>query len=79
MICALEIQPRFNLGVKELKSRGSCHGVTHGWWESFQKRHPELTMQTAAPSAQAQSKAMDIEMLAHYFDLLEKDNYIKQS
>ena len=32
-----------------LKSRGSYHQVTHGWWNSLLRQHPELTMHTAAP------------------------------
>ncbi len=55
-----------------LDSRGVKHTVTHGWWDSFQRRHPELTLRTPAPLSQVRSKASDPEMLGRYFDLLEE-------
>ena len=45
--------------------------VTHGWWESFQRRHPDLVLRSPAPLSLVRSKATDPEMLGRYFDLLE--------
>ena len=55
-----------------LESRGIQRSVTNGWWESFRRRHPGLTLRTAVPLLLARAKATDPEMLARYFDLLEK-------
>ena len=55
-----------------LDSRNKQVIVTNGWWESFQRRHPKLTLRTPAPLSQVRSKATDPEMLARYFDLLEE-------
>ena len=55
-----------------LESRGIQKSVTNGWWESFRRRHPGLTLRTAVPLSLARAKATDPEMLARYFDLLEK-------
>ncbi len=46
--------------------------MTHGWWDSFQRRHPELVLRSPAPLSQVRSKATDPEMLQRYFDLLEE-------
>ena len=55
-----------------LESRGKHVSVSHGWWASFQRRHPELVLRNPAPLSQARSKATDPEMLGRYFDLLEE-------
>ena len=55
-----------------LESRGIQKSVTNGWWESFRRRHPGLTLRTAVPLSLARTKATDPEILARYFDLLEK-------
>ena len=46
--------------------------MTHGWWDSFQRRHPELVLRTPAPLSRVRSQATDPEMLQCYFDLLEE-------
>jgi hypothetical protein len=51
--------------------------VTHGWWYSFKKRHPHITLRQAEPLAYARAAATNPEIIAKYFDLLEetlKDN-----
>ena len=55
-----------------LESRGKHVSVSHGWWASFQRCHPELVLRNPAPLSQARSKATDPEMLGRYFDLLEE-------
>ena len=40
--------------VQEVVSRkGMIVTVTHGWWESFRRRHTKLTLHTAAPVSYA--------------------------
>ena len=34
-----------------LDLKGMCVRVTSGWWVSFRKRHPELTLRLAEPLA----------------------------
>ncbi len=53
----------------------SCKGidrtVSNGWWESFCRRHPNLTLRAPVPLSQARAVATDPDMLDSYFDLLE--------
>ena len=51
--------------------KGLASNVTHGWWEGFRKRHPKLTLRTAAPMSYARAMASDPETIGNYFDLLE--------
>lgn len=46
--------------------------VTHGWWESFSRRHPELVLRVPAKLSLARAKASDPEVISSYFDMLEK-------
>ena len=39
--------------------KGMVATVTHGWWESFRRRHPKLTLRTAAPMSYARAMASD--------------------
>ncbi len=55
-----------------LDSRGMERTVTNGWWESFCRRHPTLTLHAAIPLSIVRAKATDPEMLSRYFDLLER-------
>ena len=62
-----------------LDCRGIDHTVTHGWWEFFQRRYPDLVLHSPAPLSLVHSKATDPEMLGRYFDLLEAtlmENYL---
>ena len=45
--------------------------VTHGWYESFTKRHSELVLRIPKLSV-ARAKATDPEVISSYFDMLEK-------
>ena len=45
--------------------------ITHGWWDSFCKRNPNLTFRTPAPLSLARATAVDEDALGRYFDLLE--------
>ena len=44
--------------------------VMKGWWASFQKRHPSLTLKQA--KAYARAVANNSKVFHRYFDLLEK-------
>ena len=46
--------------------------MTHGWWESFKRRHPQLTLCTASPLSYARAVASNPEVIRRYFDLLEQ-------
>ena len=48
--------------------RGVDRIVTHGWWESFCRRHAEITLRVTAPLSQARAKATDISVINKYFD-----------
>jgi len=51
--------------------KGLAVTVTHGWWESFRRRHPKLTLRTADLLSYARAMASDPETIGNYFDLLE--------
>ncbi len=46
--------------------------VTTGWWNSFRKRHPKLTLRSASRLAYHRAIAQDPEIFRNYFDLLEE-------
>ena len=53
------------------EQKGTQHLVTEGWWNSFIKRHPDVTLRAPVPLSQARARATDEEVMDHYFDLLE--------
>ena len=55
-----------------LDSKGMKVTISHGWWDSFRKRHPEFVLRVPAPVSQARSKATDPDVFSRYFDLLEE-------
>ena len=46
--------------------------VSSGWWESFTRRNPNISLRAAARLSMARAKATDPEMFGRYFDLLER-------
>ena len=54
-----------------LDSKGVQKTVTNGWWESFCRRHPNLSLRSAAPLSLVRAQASNPEMINRYFDLLE--------
>ena len=46
--------------------------VSHGWWESFRRRHPNLSLRTASPLSYARVVGSDPNIIGRYFDLLER-------
>ena len=55
------------------ESKGTQHliMITGGWWNSFIKRHPDITLRAPVPLSQARARATDEEVMDNYFDLLE--------
>jgi len=45
--------------------------VSHGWWDKFRQRHPELVMRYGEAIAYEHAAAVNKETIFHYFDLLE--------
>ena len=54
-----------------LNERGIQRTVTHGWWESFCHRHPNVTLRTTAPLSLHRAKASDVDVMNKYFDILQ--------
>ena len=46
-----------------IENKGITNHVTNGWWESFCKCHPNLTLRANVLLSQARAKATDPEML----------------
>jgi len=46
--------------------------VSHGWWESFKRRHPNITVRTAEHLSYCRAVACSPEILDNYYDLLEQ-------
>ena len=57
--------------IKRGKEPDEVH-VTMGWWNSFCKRHPQLTVRSASRLAYNRAVAQDPEVINRYFDLLEE-------
>ena len=77
--CAAIGYPRSRNEVIALVQR-SCDShemdvrVTHGWWERFCSRHPEVSLRTMSSLSYARAKGQNEEALSSYFDILE-DTY----
>ena len=77
--CAAIGYPRSRNEVIAMVQR-SCDGrdmdvhVTHGWWERFCYRHPEISLRTMSALSYARAKGQNKEALSSYFDVLE-DTY----
>ena len=54
-----------------LNDRGVQKTVTHGWWESFCHRHPNVSLRTTTSLSLSRAKASDISVVNKYFDLLQ--------
>ena len=56
--------------------------VSHGWWESFQRRHSNVTIRSAEHLSYSRAIASSPEVLDHYYDVLEQalvDNELQNS
>ena len=50
-----------------LDSKGMCVHVMSGWWVSFRKQHPELTLRLAEPLATVRLACVSKEVVAKNF------------
>lgn len=53
-------------------SKGMDVHITHGWWESYCRRFPDLRSRTVASLSSCRAMASDPEVISAYFDMLEK-------
>lgn len=59
--------------VQEVVHRHGCDvKVTHGWWESFRRRQPNLRLRTVSPLSYVRLVCSDPSIISKYFDLLEQ-------
>ena len=56
--------------IVEAKGLKRCP-VSHGWWDSFRKRHPHLTLRTVEKLSYARYVSTDPVIINQYFDLLK--------
>ena len=64
--------PRSRMEVMALVGNKIGKPVSNGWWESFCKRHPMITLRTGAPLSKARAMASDPSCINEYFDILEE-------
>ena len=55
-----------------MQKKGKTVSLSADWWQSFKKRHPTLTLRTAAPVSYARAVSSSPEILAQCYDMLEK-------
>ena len=55
-----------------VRMKGLASKVSFGWWESWRKRHPNISLQTAEPLAHVRSVCSKPEILHNYYDILEE-------
>ena len=55
-----------------LEQKGHTVSVTSGWWNSFSKRHPEVSLRTPEDFSHARHHYARSETVHNYFDLLEE-------
>ena len=51
--------------------KGLIVEVTHGWWEGFCHRHPNISLRSTSSLSYSRATATDSESLSTYFDILE--------
>ena len=56
---------------KLLHSRGIERDVSSEWWESFLRRHPNVTLRTPASLSKVRAIATNPVVINQYFDILE--------
>ena len=67
------------LGIVQqvINLKGITKRVSQGWWQKFAQRHKEVSLHSAVPLSMIHAKAMDVDSIIRYFDVLEhalKDN-----
>ena len=72
LVCAI-VADKKKVDVEEVT-------ITSGWWSSFKKRYPQLTVHSGTKLAYVRAIAQDPEVFDNYFDILEanmkKNNFI---
>lgn len=59
--------------VQEVVNRkGYTVRVSHGWWDSYRRRHPNLVLRTASPLSYARVMGCDPTVICKFYDLLER-------
>ena len=61
--------------------KGHTGVVSHGWWDSFRKKHSEICLRKPEPLSHARVICTSPDILNKYFDLLEQtleDNNLSQ-
>ncbi len=58
--------------VRKNKDKPRTCSVTHGWWASFRRRHPEISLKTSFSLSVARAKASSAESLSEYFSTLQE-------
>ena len=53
------------------EKKGRMVSVTHGWWNSFRRRHPELSIRKAEGLGYPRTVAFDPVVINRYYDMLE--------
>ena len=64
--------PRSRMEVMAIVGNKVGKPVSSGWWESFCKRHPMITLRTGAPLSRSRALASDPSYISEYFDILEQ-------
>ena len=57
---------------KACRLRGKDINVTHGWWESFCKRHNSISLRSLSHLSLSRARASNNQVLESYFDALEE-------
>ena len=70
--CASVGYPKTRKEILSLVQTQVDKPISHEWWDSLCKRHPNLTFRTPAPLSIARATAVDETALERYFDLLER-------
>ena len=55
-----------------MNNKGHCVKVSNGWWDSFRRRHPNLTLRNPEALAHVRAVCCSPNVINKYFDLLEE-------
>ncbi len=71
-LCQNQERSVSHCGGVGFSAKGRQVHVSNGWWESFRKRHPILTLRGAEKLSYARLVATNPHIISSYFDLLEQ-------
>ena len=60
-----------NLVEEVISRKGIGTNVSHGWWEGFKRRHPDVTLKKPEPLSLARRNGAHSTVLSNYFNELE--------